>query len=78
MKSNRLYDATGSPEGYSSGKLERAAQFGLNYENEESFEGNQSFPRAHHTHLKKELTPDINKIKGRASLASKINHSLMP
>ena len=73
MKSNRLYEVTGSPGlNYSAGKLERAAQFGLNYENEESFEGNQSFPRAlhthHHHHSKKPdplHVPDFSKMKGR-------------
>lgn len=69
MKSNRLYEVTGSPGlNYSTGKLERAAQFGLNYENEESFEGNQSFPRALHTHSKKPEplhVPDFSKMKGR-------------
>ncbi len=64
MKSNRLYDITGSPGCYSTGKSERAHQLGLNSENEESFEGNQSFPRAHHHVTTKKLdTPDINKLK---------------
>lgn len=66
MNCNRLHDMTGSPGLFSTGKSERAAQFGLNSENEESFEGNQSFPRAQHITSKKQgqLTPDINKLKG--------------
>ena len=47
MKSSRLYELVGSPiDRIKTGKLERAAQFGLSYDNEESFECNQSFPRA--------------------------------
>jgi hypothetical protein len=67
MKNNRFHDLIGSPYCYpSSGKQERAAQFGLNYENEESFEGNQSFPRTIQTHSKFKQNDFIasNKIKG--------------
>ena len=51
MKSSRLNELVGSlnyppPLERRIGKFERAAQFGLSYDNEESFECNQSFPRA--------------------------------
>lgn len=51
IKNNRLNDLIGSPSYPSpldrlrTGKRERAAQFGLNIQKEESFEANQSFPR---------------------------------
>ena len=76
MKSGRLFEINGSPSYPSpldrirTGKQERAAQFGLSDENEESFECNQSFPRAlllpHHSKLTKQtnFTPDPTRMKG--------------
>jgi hypothetical protein len=78
MKSARLFDINASPPSYPSsldrirtGKQERAAQFGLSDENEESFECNQSFPRAllqtNHSKLNKQtnFTPDLTRMKGK-------------
>lgn len=66
MKSGRLLDLTCSPSHLMS-KRERAAQFGLNVDLEESFECNQSFPRALQLPSKlksaSEFSPDLNKIK---------------
>jgi len=79
MKSACLFEINGSPPSYPSsldrirtGKQERAAQFGLSDENEESFECNQSFPRAllqtHHSKLSKQtnFTPDLTRMKGNS------------
>lgn len=76
MKSGRFMDLNQSP-GYPSpydrkaGRRERAAQFGLCDEIEESFECNQSFPRAllnnqhHHHHHQNDLLPhDVTVMKG--------------
>jgi hypothetical protein len=69
MKGARLLDLTCSPSCYPSslGKRERAAQFGLSDENEESFECNQSFPRALQPpktlKCNTDFSPDLNKIK---------------
>lgn len=75
MKSSKLNELVGSPSYPSpldharTGKLQRAAQFGLSYDNEESFECNQSFPRALQmpSKLKNQndlTTIDINQMKG--------------
>jgi hypothetical protein len=74
MKSSRLNELVGSPNYPSplerrTGKLERAAQFGLSYDNEESFECNQSFPRALQmpSKIKQQndlTTLDLNQLKG--------------
>lgn len=75
MKNGKVYDISGSP-GFGSpsidmlrnGRRERAAQFGLIDENEESFECNQSFPKvfSHHTKNKhpNNCSPDFNRYKG--------------
>ncbi|RMZ94242.1 PAS domain-containing serine threonine- kinase [Brachionus plicatilis] len=75
MKNSKVYDISGSP-GFGSptidilrnGRRERAAQFGLNDENEESFECNQSFPKvfAHQNKNKhpNNFSPDLNRYKG--------------
>jgi hypothetical protein len=64
IKNNRLNELIGSPSYPSpldrirTGKRERAAQFGLNTQNEESFEANQSFPRTQiTTKINSELSP---------------------
>ena len=72
----KRYELLGSPNNYPSpldrrtGKLERAAQFGLSYDNEESFECNQSFPRALQMpsklkHQNDLTTLDLNQMKGK-------------
>lgn len=75
MKNGKVYDISGSP-GFGSptidmlrnGRRERAAQFGLIDENEESFECNQSFPKVFTHHNKNKHTnncsPDFNRYKG--------------
>ena len=66
MKNNmrHVFDMTCSPSHLSTGKRDRAAQLGLNAdESEESFECNQSFPRALHTATKlkaSEFSPALN------------------
>lgn len=70
----KRYELIGSPSYPSpldrrTGKLERAAQFGLSYDNEESFECNQSFPRALQMpsklkHQNDLTTLDLNQMKG--------------
>ena len=73
MKSAPLFEINAPPSSADrirSGKQERAAQFGLSDENEESFECNQSFPRAF-THANSKLskqtnfTPDLARLKGK-------------
>ncbi|CAF0712521.1 unnamed protein product [Brachionus calyciflorus] len=75
IKNTKPYEMNGSPDFGSptidmlrNGKRERAAQFGLTDENEESFECNQSFPKVFHNHNKLKHTnnfsPDLNRIKG--------------
>lgn len=74
MKSGRLFELNGSPSYPSplesrAGKRERAAQFGLTDENEESFECNQSFPRALYANSKFKqnvnyFSPDITHLRG--------------
>lgn len=75
MKNSKVYDVNGSP-GFGSptidmlrnGRRERAAQFGLIDENEESFECNQSFPKVFTHHNKNKhpnnFSPDLNRYKG--------------
>lgn len=77
MKNTKLFGLNNSP-GFGSpsidmlrnGKRERAAQFGLSDENEESFECNQSFPKVFQHHHNNKLkhtnnfSPDLNRIKG--------------
>ena len=63
LKNARLNDLIGSPSYPSpldrirTGKRERAAQLGLEIKNEESFEGNQSFPR---TNLTSKINADLS------------------
>lgn len=73
MKSGRLFDLSNSPsypsplDRLKTGKQERAAQFGLSDECEESFECNQSFPRAMQPISKlkpSSFSPDLNRMKG--------------
>ena len=66
MKSSNLFEVIDSPN-YGSGRNERAAQFGLRNENEESFECNQSFPRALNMPSKlkpNDFSADFNRTKG--------------